>query len=36
MKERKIAFFDMDGVLVDYEQSLLSELKSLMSPKEKK
>jgi len=33
--ERKIALFDMDGVLVNYHESLLKEMKNLMSPKEK-
>jgi 5'(3')-deoxyribonucleotidase len=35
MNERKIALFDMDGVLVDYHTSLLNAMNSLMSPSEK-
>ena len=35
MEERKIALFDMDGVLVDYHETLVKDMKKLMSPKEK-
>jgi len=34
MKERKIALFDMDGVLVDYHDSLFFSMQRLMSPNE--